>query len=59
MKYLKAEIQTLKQDNEIILRDREELNKILLDKIHNEGKDKKKEYETDSGTVSYKCKGKK
>ena len=35
------------------------MNQILLDKIHNEGKDKRKEHETKSGTISYKCKGKK
>ena len=31
----------------------------MLDKIHNEGKDKRREHETDSGIVSYKHKGKK
>ena len=31
----------------------------MLDKIHNGGKDKINEYETDPGTLSYKCKGKK
>ena len=59
MKDLKVELQTVKEDNERILRAREELNQILLDKIHNGGKDKIKEYETDSGIVSYKHKGKK
>ena len=59
VKYLKAKLQIVKEDNEIILRAREELNQILLDKIHSRSKDKRKEYETDSGTVSYKCKGKK
>ena len=50
MKDLKSEIQTVKEDNERILRAREELNQILLDQIHNGGKDKIKEYETDSET---------
>ena len=59
VKYLKIELQTVKQDNERILRAQEELNQILLDKIHNGGKDKRKEYETNSGTASYKRKGKK
>ena len=59
MKYLKVELQTVKEDNARILRAREELNQILLDKIHYGGKDKRKEYETNSRTVSYKCKGKK
>ena len=59
VKYLRAELQTVKEDNERILRAREELNQILLDKIHNGGKDKRKEHETESGTVSYKHKGKK
>ena len=59
LKYLKAESHTVKEDNERILRAQEELNQILLDKIHNGGKDKRKEHEIESGTVSYKCKGKK
>ena len=59
VKDLKVELQTLKEDNERILRAQEELNQILLDKIHNEGKDKIKEHETRSRIVSYKCKGKK
>ena len=59
VKYLRAELQTVKEDNKRILRAQEELNQILLDKIHNGGKDKRKEHETESGTVSYKCKGKK
>ena len=55
MKELKDELQTVKLDNEIIL----ELNHILLDKIHNRGEYKINAYETDSGTISYKHKGKK
>ena len=59
LKYLKAESHTIKEDNERILRAQEELNQILLDKIHNIGKDKIKEHEIDYGTISYKRKGKK
>ena len=58
MKDLKVELQTIKEDNEIILRAWEELNQILLDKIHNGAKYKRKEYETNSRRVSYKLKGK-
>ena len=32
---------------------------MLLDKMHNEGKDKRNVYETDFETMSYKHKGKK
>ena len=59
VKDLKDEVQTVKEDNERILRAQEELNQILLDKIHNKGKDKIKEHETQSRIVSYKSKGKK
>ena len=59
VKYLKAELQNVKEDNERILRAQEELNEILLDKLHNEGKDKRKGHEYESGTISYKHKGKK
>ena len=55
VKELKDELQTVKVDNEIIL----ELTQILLDKIHNKGKDKINMYETNSGTVSYKHNGRK
>ena len=34
VKDLKAELQTVKEDNEIILREQEELNQLLLDKLH-------------------------
>ena len=56
---LRAELQIVKEDNERILRAHEELNQILLDKIHNEGKDKRKEHEYESKTIFYKSKGKK
>ena len=35
------------------------MNEILLDKIHNQEKDKRNAIETDSETTSYKCKGRK
>ena len=47
VKELIDELQTMKIDNEIIL----ELNQILLEKIHNRGKDKKNAYETDSHSI--------
>ena len=56
VKDLKDELQNVKEDNERILRAREELNQILLDKLHNEGKDKRKEHEYESGTISYSIK---
>ena len=59
VKDLRVELQTVKEDNERILRAHAELNHISLVKIHNGGKDKIKEYETDYVTVSYKCKHKK
>ena len=60
VKYLRDELQTVKvQDNERVLRVKKEINQILLDKIHNGGKDKTRENETGSGTVSCKLKGKK
>ena len=54
VKELKDGLQTMKIDHERIL----ELNHILLNKIHNRGKDKRNVFETDSKTVSYKHKGK-
>ena len=55
----KDELQNVKEDNERILRAQKEINKIFLDKIHNEGKDKRNEHEIEYGIVSYKRKGKK
>ena len=55
VKKLKDELQTVKVDDERIL----ELNQILLEKIHNRGKDKRNSYETDFESISYKHKGKK
>ena len=40
VKDLKDELQTVNEDNERILRAQEELNQILLDNLHKEGKDK-------------------
>ena len=56
VKDLRVELQTVKEANERLIRAQEELNKILLDKIHKGGKDKRKEHETEFGTVSYKHK---
>ena len=44
IKELKEELQTVKIDNERIL----EMNQMLLDNMHNRGKDKQNVYETDS-----------
>ena len=57
IKNLKDELHNVKEDKERILREQEELNQILLDKLHNEGKDKRKEHESGYGTRYYKCKG--
>jgi len=59
VKYLKAELQCVKEDNERILKAQEELNHILLRKIHNQENDIIKVSESDIGTVSYKHKGNK
>ena len=40
MKELKTKMETIKKDNERILRAQEELNQILMDKFQSEGKDK-------------------
>ena len=55
VKELKDELHIVKVDYERIL----ELNQILLDKIHNRGKDKRNVYDTDYGTILYKHKGNK
>ena len=57
VKYLRAELHTVKEDNERILRSQEELNQILLHKVHNNGKNKIREHKTESRTVSYERKG--
>jgi len=56
---LKAELQSVKEDNERILKAQEELNHILPSQMHNQENDKIKESESDIGTISYKHKGKK
>ena len=48
IKELKTEMETVKKENEIILRGQQELNQILMDKFQSEGKDKKIEYENTS-----------
>ena len=48
VKDLKTEIETVKKENERILRAQEELNQILLEKFHNEEKDKQIESDTTS-----------
>ena len=47
-------METVKKENEIILRVEEELNQILLEKFHNEEKDK----HVESDTTSYQHKSK-
>ena len=45
MKNLKTEIESVKKDNERILKTQEELNKILIEKFHTEGKNRRSESE--------------
>ena len=59
IKNLKDGLHNVKEDKERILREQEELNQILLDKLHSKGRDKRKELKYESGTISYKHKGKK
>ena len=59
VKDLRVGLQNVKEDNKRVLRAQEELNQILLDKIHNGGKDKISEHQTESKIVSYKRKCKK
>ena len=37
---LETQMETVKKENEIILRAQEEMNQILLEKFHNKGKDR-------------------
>ena len=55
VKEFKEKLQTVKVNNERILK----MNQMLLDNMHNRGKDKQNVYETDSKTTSYKHKGNK
>ena len=61
MNELRSELRKVKEDNERILNAQEELNIILLAKIHNEEKDKNKDFEHElPKTTPYnKCKGRK
>jgi regulator of replication initiation timing len=54
VKDLKTKIKSVKEENEIILRVQEELNKILLDKYHQDEKDKRTKVKSEYGTMSYK-----
>ena len=54
VKELKTEIETVKQENERILRAQEDLNQILLEKFQNEGKDK--QIESDNTSYQHKSK---
>ena len=55
VKELKTEMDSVKKENEIILRAQEELNQILLEKFQNKGKDK----HIESDNTSYQHKSKK
>ena len=54
VKDLKIEMETIKKENERILRAQEELNQILLEKFYNEENDKK--IESDTMTYQHKSK---
>ena len=54
VKDLKTKMETVKKENERILRAQEELNQILMENFYNEEKDKHIEYET----MSYQHKSK-
>ena len=45
IKSLKNEIETVKKDNERILKTQEELNQILMEKFQTEGRSKRSKYE--------------
>ena len=49
VKDLKTKMETVKKENERILRAQEEMNQILLENFHNEEKDK----QIESDTMSY------
>ena len=58
VKELRSEIRKFKEYNEQILKAQEELNFILLAKIHNDEKEKNKESKQEIlKTAPYKCKG--
>ena len=54
---LKVELQSVKEDNERILKAQEELNQILRSKLNNPRNEKSKEHKSDEGTTT--CKQKK
>ena len=55
-----SKLKKVKEDNERILKAREELNTIMLAKIHNDQKEKNKEFEQEILKIApYKCKGRK
>ena len=54
VKELKTEMETVKKENEIILRAQEELNQILLEKFQNRGKNK--QIESDNSSYQHKNK---
>ena len=58
---LRSELRKFKEDNERILKAQEELNGILLEKIHNEEKDKNEDFDHEllKTTPYSKCKGRK
>ena len=58
---LRSELRKVKEDNERIMKAQEELNTILFAKIHNEEKDKNKDFDKElPKTAPYnKCKGRK
>jgi len=59
VKSLKAELLSVKTDNERILKAREELNKVILNKLLSQEEDKKKEpNNSPEGTMSCKRKAK-
>ena len=61
VKELRSELRKVKEDNERILKDQEELNTILLAKIHNEEKNTNKDFDQELPQTSpyNKCKGRK
>ena len=60
MKELRSEIRKVKENKEGLLKSREELNYILLSNIHNDEKEKNKEYELKLPKIApYKRKGRK
>ena len=61
MDELRFELRKVKEDNERILKAQAELNTILLAKIHNEEKDKNKDFDQELPKTSpyNKCKGRK